>query len=351
MSEEQQAKKKGLPGWAKIVAGLAIIAALVVVSRFLPLVDWFMAATSWVQDQGAVGIVVFILLYAGATLIGGATPLTLAAGVIWGLWGVLIVSPASVIGASIAFLLGRGALRNSVRERVSKNKRFAAIEKAVGDEGFKIVGLLRLSPVFPFTALNYGLGLTSVKFRDYVLASFLGMLPGTLMYVYFGVLAGNLTAVFQGPPTTDVTYEVTAEQTYEGTAHFPKDIKVGQKVAFSAEPANDAITYTWDFGENDATATGASVKYKYETEGNHNASLMVAAGSESASVSAPVLIKPPPTFFEANGKLILLIVGLLATVVVTTFVTRIARKALSSELETGESGPDAAAPDPAAVQT
>src|SRR5439155_8152758 len=139
------------------------------------------------------GVVGYGVLYVFATVVGAATPMTLAAGVIYGVaGGVAIVSPSSVLGATVCFLLGRTVLRKSVEQKVAANPKFAAIERAVSKNGFKIVLLTRLSPVFPFTALNYGLGLTTVKLRDYVLASFLGMLPGTLLYVYLGFLIGDL---------------------------------------------------------------------------------------------------------------------------------------------------------------
>ena len=94
-------------------------------------------------------------------------------------------------GASLAFLLARSVAREAIAQRVAGNPRFAAIDRAVGREGFKIVLLLRLSPVFPFNMLNYGLGLTNVRFVDYVAAS-IGMLPGSLLYTYSGFLAGDI---------------------------------------------------------------------------------------------------------------------------------------------------------------
>ena len=104
-------------------------------------------------------------------------------------WGSIYVSIGSTLGATCAFLVGRYLARNAIARRIEGNERFAAIDKAVANEGWKIVGLTRLSPVFPFTLLNYAFGLTQVKLRDYVLASWIGMMPGTVMYVYLGSLA------------------------------------------------------------------------------------------------------------------------------------------------------------------
>ena len=103
---------------------------------------------------------------------------------------------AATIGATVAFLVSRYIVRRAIEDRIQDNERFAAIDRAIGREGLKIVLLLRLSPIFPFNLLNYVLGLTSVRFSDYVIAS-LGMLPGTLLYVYYGKIAGA-AAMFAG---------------------------------------------------------------------------------------------------------------------------------------------------------
>ncbi len=124
--------------------------------------------------------------------------LTLAGGAIFGLLeGTVYVFVAAELGSAGAFLVARYLARGAVERRGQENPRFAAIDRAVGDQGLKIVFLLRLSPVFPFNLLNYGLGLTQVSFRDYLVASF-GMLPGTLLYVYYGKLAGDVAALAGG---------------------------------------------------------------------------------------------------------------------------------------------------------
>ena len=120
--------------------------------------------------------------------------LTLGAGAIFGVvWGSVYVSISSTLAATCAFLVGRYLARDAIERKIKGNKRFDAIDKAVAGEGWKIVGLTRLSPVFPFTLLNYAFGLTQVKLRDYMLASWIGMMPGTIMYVYLGSLAQAAT--------------------------------------------------------------------------------------------------------------------------------------------------------------
>jgi uncharacterized membrane protein YdjX (TVP38/TMEM64 family) len=124
--------------------------------------------------------------------------LTLAAGAIFGVpSGTAYVFLAAVLGSTGAFLIARYAARGAVERRMAGDPRFAAIDDAVGREGRKIVLLLRLSPVFPFNLLNYALGLTKVRLADYLLGA-IGMLPGTLLYVYTGKLAGDVAALAGG---------------------------------------------------------------------------------------------------------------------------------------------------------
>jgi uncharacterized membrane protein YdjX (TVP38/TMEM64 family) len=125
--------------------------------------------------------------------------LTLGAGVVYGLTkGSILVSISATLGATAAFLVGRYLAREWVAARIEGNPRFRAIDEAVAREGWKIVLLTRLSPAFPFNLLNYAFGLTRVSLRHYALASWIGMMPGTLMYVYLGSLAGDLASVGAG---------------------------------------------------------------------------------------------------------------------------------------------------------
>ena len=148
-------------------------------------------ALNWVEQLGPTGPAIFILIYiAACVLFVPGSALTLGAGAIFGVVkGSIIVSVASTLGATAAFLVGRYVARDWVARKIAKNEKFAAIDRAVGEEGWKIVGLTRLSPVFPFSLLNYAYGLTKVSLRDYFFASWIGMMPGTIMYVYLGSLA------------------------------------------------------------------------------------------------------------------------------------------------------------------
>lgn len=155
--------------------------------------------TAWVERQGAWGIVGFIAAYAIATV--AAFPgslLTLAAGAIFGVAkGATFVLAGAIIGSSLAFLLARYVARPIVERRIHRDPRFVRVDAAVAREGWKMVLLLRLSPLLPFNALNYALGLTAVTFRHYLIGA-IGMLPGTLLYVYSGKVAGELAVVAGG---------------------------------------------------------------------------------------------------------------------------------------------------------
>lgn len=195
-------KKPGSRGKLVLILLLAaaVVAALLLGGRqagqLLP------AFAARVEGLGVWGPVVFILGYAVATVafIPGSL-LTLAAGAIFGLArGTLYTILGATLGASASFLIARYAARNAIERRIAGNPKFAAIDRAVGKEGFKIVALLRLSPVFPFNLLNYSLGLTRVRFVHYLLAS-IAMLPGTLLYVYYGKAAGSIAAIAGGAET------------------------------------------------------------------------------------------------------------------------------------------------------
>jgi len=187
----------------RLLIAVAVVGALVIATKGLRVHDYLLVLVSWIRDAGWHGVGVFMLAYILATV--GFVPgsvLTLGAGFAYGVGaGTAIVWVAANLGAALAFLLGRTLARNWIAARVATNPRFAAIDRAVGRNGFKIVLLTRLSPVFPFNLLNYAFGLTQVSLRDYLLGSVVGMLPGTIMYVYLGSLITSLSELAAGHPT------------------------------------------------------------------------------------------------------------------------------------------------------
>jgi uncharacterized membrane protein YdjX (TVP38/TMEM64 family) len=167
-------------------------------------------ALAWVESLGAFGALAFIGIYIVATVafLPGSV-LTLGAGVVFGVWlGALYVFIGATLGATAAFLVGRYLARNWVAKKIAGNDKFNAIDRAVGKEGLKIVILTRLSPIFPFNLLNYAFGLTDISIKDYIIGS-LGMIPGTIAYVYFGALAGNLALIGTSTEPTNPTLQWT----------------------------------------------------------------------------------------------------------------------------------------------
>jgi uncharacterized membrane protein YdjX (TVP38/TMEM64 family) len=188
----------GFP-WRIVVAG--VVAAGILAALFLlPTRQYLVALLDWIRGLGMWGPIAMVGIYVVAcVLFLPGSLLTLGAGFGFGLLeGTVVVSIGSVLGVSAAFFLGRTVARPYVERWIASNPRFQAIDRAVAEEGFKIVLLTRLSPVFPFNLLNYGFGVTRVSFRDYLLASWIGMLPGTVMYVYFGTLAKSLADLAAG---------------------------------------------------------------------------------------------------------------------------------------------------------
>lgn len=185
------------PRWGRVVALVVALGAVGWASRtFGAQIPVF---ADWVHRQGPLGPLVFVAGYAVAVvaLVPGSL-LTLAAGAIFGLGpGIVYVFVGAVLGSSMAFLVGRFLARGAVEKRLARDPRFGKMDQAIGQDGRRIVLLLRLSPVFPFSLLNYGLGLTRIRLVDY-LAGSIGMLPGTVLYVYYGKLAGEAATLASG---------------------------------------------------------------------------------------------------------------------------------------------------------
>lgn len=181
---------------------LFAVAAIVVIIGIvqLPIGSLATDLVRWIQENRAVAWPIYIVAYIVATvLMLPGSILTLAAGFVFGLpIGVMLVSVSSVLGATSAFIVGRYIARDWVADRIAALPRFSALDRATQRDGKFIVLLVRLSPIFPFNLTNYGLGLTGVKLRDYVLASWIGMLPGTILYVYVGTLALDIAELTSG---------------------------------------------------------------------------------------------------------------------------------------------------------
>lgn len=171
----------------KIGIALLVVAALLWL-RTLPLADWLAVFNDWVQGLGPVGLLVYALAYAVATVLFlPGSLLTLAAGAAFGLLpGLGAVLVGASVGAALSFLVSRHLARQRVEEWIQSKPRFSAVDRAVAKEGWKIVFLTRLSPIFPFNVQNYAYGLTRISFWHYALASAIGIIPGSFLYVYLG---------------------------------------------------------------------------------------------------------------------------------------------------------------------
>lgn len=179
-------------GRVKLVSFVVIGVSVLVLLRSLPLESGVAALRDWVAGLGVWGPVVFGSIYALATVF--ALPgliLTVSAGALFGLMtGFITASLASTTGAGLAFLVARHLARDRVRKAAESHALYGAIDTAIGQGGWRVVALLRLSPVVPFNLQNFMFGLTPVRFGSYLLASWIAMMPGTFLYVYVGHLTG-----------------------------------------------------------------------------------------------------------------------------------------------------------------
>lgn len=185
------------PGWGRVrwIVLAAVVVALFAAHHVLPMDEWLRAFQSWVARQGAWGGVIYGVVYtlAAIAFVPGSL-LTIGAGLVFGLgWGTVIVSVASTTAAALAFLIARYVARARVEALAKRNEKFRAIDQAIREKGWRVVALLRLSPLVPFSISNYLYGLTPVAFGPYVLASWIAMLPATVLYVWIGA-AGKAAA-------------------------------------------------------------------------------------------------------------------------------------------------------------
>jgi len=188
-----------------LIGGLAVL--LIIATKHFDIRELLQASLLWVDSLGVLAPIVYMIIYNLATLlfIPGSL-LTLKGGCLFGLfWGSIYVTIAAMFGAIFAFLIGRYLSRDWVCKQIENHPKFKAINQAVKREGWKIVLLTRLSPIFPFNLLNYVFGVTQVSLKDYVFGS-IGMIPATVVYVYIGSLARNLVTLdMSNRPTTTET--------------------------------------------------------------------------------------------------------------------------------------------------
>ncbi len=191
------ASRSALP---RILLALVIVGGLVAAFVLLDVNAKLRVVLEWIEGLGPAGPLLLIAVYVLACVLSvPGSLLTLGAGVVFGVFeGYLYAAAGSVLGATAAFLVGRTIARDWVKRKLESNERFRAIDQAVARKGWRIVFLTRLSPVFPFNLQNYMYGITGVSLRDYFFASWIGMIPGTILYVYLGSAAGSLSDAAAG---------------------------------------------------------------------------------------------------------------------------------------------------------
>lgn len=184
----------------KIITLIGAVVILAIAAWQFPIAEWLTDLVQWIEANRQTAWIVFIIAYVAATvLMLPGSILTVAAGYVFGvLYGTALVSISSVLGATAAFLVGRSLGRGWVREKIGADARLAAIDQATEKRGFLVMLLLRLSPIFPFNVMNYLMSLTGMSLKNFVAGSWLGMLPGTVLYVYLGSAASDLTALLAG---------------------------------------------------------------------------------------------------------------------------------------------------------
>ena len=188
--------------YSKWIFGVLALIAFTAVWHLFPVKEWVDSFTSWVDQRGAWGMVIFIAGYALVTvLFFPGSLLTIGAGLAFGLWrGFLAVSAGATLGAALAFLVARYFIRSKTEAWAKNNPKFEAMDKAIGEQGWKVVALLRLSPLLPFNLSNFLFGVTKIGFWPYIAASWAGMLPGTFLYVYIGAAGKQASSGGGGGP-------------------------------------------------------------------------------------------------------------------------------------------------------
>lgn len=184
----------------RLLAVAAVLALIAVAAAGTSQIDRMIAGLEWVRGAGPVGWAAFLTVYVLATV--AAVPASFlhgAAGFLLGpLTGFAFASVASTGSSCISFLLGRTALRSLVAERASRDPLFRAVDASIGEGGAYLVALLRLSPLAPFNLVSYGLGVTRVPLRQYVLGTWVGSIPPIALFAYIGSTVGDLADLLGG---------------------------------------------------------------------------------------------------------------------------------------------------------
>ena len=182
-----------------LLGGLLVAAA--VAAFLLPYEQWVQAFKGWIQGLGTIGFLAFGAAYMlAAVLLIPVWPLSITGGLAFGIWGFVLVPISASLGSVAAFLISRYLARAKIREWLAQQPRYRAVDEVVEEEGWKVVILLRLSPLVPYNLMNYFCGITGVSLAGYLVATFVGTIPVTAMYVYLGFIGQAMTSGTMGWP-------------------------------------------------------------------------------------------------------------------------------------------------------
>lgn len=167
-----------------------LLVALAIGMWLLPWNTWVPELRDWVATHGALGVLLYLLAYIAVVILPlPAAAMSVAGGLAYGWWGFPLAMLGSVLGAVPPYLVGRLWMRQWLLRRLP-GPRLMAADRAIGRNGMLFVTLLRLTPILPFTAQNWLLGLTAVRLPTYLLATTIGLAPGTLAMVWIGEMGG-----------------------------------------------------------------------------------------------------------------------------------------------------------------
>jgi uncharacterized membrane protein YdjX (TVP38/TMEM64 family) len=167
----------------------------------LPLREWIEALQSWLWGLGLLGVLIFMSILIVVTFLPAPEwPLPIAAGYVYGFWAFPLTYASIAFASVLAFLAARYLLRDKVQSLLNRRPKYRKLDKAIADDGWQVVVLMRLSPIVPFNLQNYALGVTAISFLQYLTATLIGIAPGIAIYVYFGIFGKGLK---RGPSVLD----------------------------------------------------------------------------------------------------------------------------------------------------
>ena len=190
--QPDQAGKKWPRGWLWAAVGFLLL-MLCLGWLLLPLREWIEALQSWLLGLGLTGVLIFVLILIVVTFLPAPDwPLPIAAGYVYGFWAFPLTYASIAFASVLAFLAARYLLRDKIQPLLNRRPKYRKLDRAVADDGWQVVVLMRLSPIVPFNLQNYALGVTAIPFMHYLTATLIGIAPGIAIYVYFGIFGKGL---------------------------------------------------------------------------------------------------------------------------------------------------------------